>query len=63
MNNNLDDRHYREELIKVLSEYDLTINEINGPKHDQFYWDQFETSFLEACYKVAMNKLHGVKIV
>ena len=56
---NHDDKHHREELIRVLSEYD---EQNHGLIHDAIYWDKFETEFLEQCYKVAMDKTHGVKV-
>lgn len=56
---NHDDKHLREELIRVLNEYDL-IN--HGMIHDDIYWDQFDTDFLQACYKIAMSRMHSVNI-
>jgi hypothetical protein len=56
---NQDDKHYRDEMIRVLAEYDI---ENYGVVNDVIYWDLFDTPTLEVYYKVAMEKVHSVKL-
>lgn len=56
---NQDDKLYRDEMIRFLSEYDI---ENYSVVHDLIYWDRFDTPTLEVYYRVAMEKMHSVKL-